>query len=235
MIRIIKSLVNKEETSYVAVSMGVDSLAVVHWMLSKSYKVVALHFNHKMREQNEEMERKFKSFCEEFNVKNFCGCGSGLKTENECRNARIEFYSNAVKEKAAKVVTAHHINDWVEGYLLNCFRGKQENDPIPLISNFSKYKIVHPFLLSRKKDFEQYIDRNNLRRYAVRDETNSFIKGSRRNWVRERIIPEMNKNQVSLEKFAKRKIGTLAQGLERKTHNLLVGGSIPSRPISIGD
>jgi hypothetical protein len=31
-------------------------------------------------------------------------------------------------------------------------------------------------------------------------------KGSRRNWIRQQIIPEMIKNKLSLENFAERKI-----------------------------
>ena len=43
-------------------------------------------------------------------------------------------------------------------------------------------------------------------RYVVDDETNSIIKGSRRNWIRNFIIPQMKENKLSLEKFAQRKI-----------------------------
>lgn len=231
MIKAIKSLIDKSEGLYVATSMGSDSVACLHWMLRKRYRLKAIHYNHKMRPQNDEMEKKFQDFCNDFKVEGICGFGSNLKTEQECRAARINFFSQQAELK--KVVTAHHLNDWVEGYILNCFRGKNEHDPIPLLSSFKNFEIVHPFLLTRKKDFEQYVDRNKLNHYIVEDETNTILKGSRRNWIRHKIIPEMEKNQLSLEKFAKRKIGTLAQGLERKTHNLLVGGSIPSRPTRV--
>ena len=40
----------------------------------------------------------------------------------------------------------------------------------------------------------------------MQDETNSITKGSRRNWIRNRIIPEMKNNKLSLEKFAKRSV-----------------------------
>lgn len=228
MIKAIKNLISKEEVIYVAVSMGIDSLAAIHWLIWKRYKVIGLHFNHKMRNQNDKMESSFKKFCLDFGIQGYCGEGENLKTEAECRKARIEFYEKEMI--GGKIVTAHHLNDWVESYLLNCFRGKPNHIPIPLTSKFNNYHIIHPFLLTRKKDFQQYVDRNNLSQYIVQDESNAILKGSRRNWIRQAIIPEMVKNELSLEKFAKRKIGTLAQGLERKTHNLLVGGSIPSRP-----
>ena len=40
----------------------------------------------------------------------------------------------------------------------------------------------------------------------VEDETNQVTKGSRRNWVRNDIIPQLKLQKISLEKFAKRKV-----------------------------
>jgi tRNA(Ile)-lysidine synthase TilS/MesJ len=48
-------------------------------------------------------------------------------------------------------------------------------------------------------------------KYVVEDETNVENKGSRRNWLRNIIIPEMKKNKISLEKFAKNKINSRLQ------------------------
>lgn len=207
MIKAIKNLIDKDEALYVAVSMGVDSLAAIHWLIWKRYKVVGLHFNHKMREQNDEMENSFKKFCSDFGIEGICGKGKNLKTEADCRKARIEFYENTLIK--GKVITAHHLNDWVEGYLLNCFRGKATHEPIPLISQFQNYQIVHPFLLTKKKDFEEYVDRNNLSKYTIQDESNAVLKGSRRNWIRNVILPEMALQKLSLEKYAKRQISKL--------------------------
>jgi len=43
-------------------------------------------------------------------------------------------------------------------------------------------------------------------KYVVEDQTNFVVKGSRRNWVRNDIIPQMTKQKLSLEKYAERKI-----------------------------
>lgn len=205
MIKIIKNLVPKNEKYYFAVSMGVDSVAAYFWMKSKDYNVKPIHFNHKMRIQNDLMEEKFIELCKATNEKPIVGRGINLKLENDCRNARIAFYESVVDENSY-MITAHHINDWVENYLLNCFRGHPHHNPFELESDFGKFFIVHPFLLSKKKDFIQFVERNNLKKFIVEDETNSNSNGSRRNWLRNTIIPEMKKNKLSLEKFAERKI-----------------------------
>jgi tRNA(Ile)-lysidine synthase len=205
MIKIIKNLIPKSEKYYFAVSMGIDSVAAYYWMKSKDYKVQPIHFNHKMRQQNDLMEEKFIELCKATNEKPIIGRGINLKLENDCRNARISFYESVVDDNSY-MITAHHINDWIENYLLNCFRGQPCHDPFKLESDFKKFFIVHPFLLSRKIDFIQFVERNNLKKFVVEDETNLQQKGSRRNWLRNTIIPEMKKNKLSLEKFAERKI-----------------------------
>jgi tRNA(Ile)-lysidine synthase TilS/MesJ len=151
---------------------------------------------------------------------------SKTQTEANLRKDRLSFYQSACNwasrfycfEETPIIITAHHLNDYVENYLLNCFRGQPTHTPFEFVSNFepskednadlynTSYKILHPFLLTKKEDFKQYLERNNYMKYIVEDETNIVTKGSRRNWIRNKIIPEMMKNKLSLEKYAKRKI-----------------------------
>lgn len=211
--------------------MGVDSVAAFIWMKMAGYEVVPIHFNHKLRPQNDLMEEKFLEFCKAFDAKSDFithaptldktndGADDKNKTESDLRKLRIEFYQDIssfakqvlyLGDLTPTIITAHHLNDYVESYLLNCFRGHPNHTPIELESDFnvgeSNFKIIHPFLLTRKKDFVQFLERNNYMKYVVEDETNKIPKGSRRNWIRNIIIPEMKKNKLSLEKFAKRKI-----------------------------
>jgi len=150
------------------------------------------------------MHERFLELCKDLNLECKSDIGVNLKTENECRQARLDFYSRVAK--GGTIVTAHHLNDWVESYLLNCLRGHPNHQPISFQSDFTDFKIIHPFLLTRKQDFKQYLERNGWMKYVVEDSSNSFVKGSRRNWIRNAIIPEMQTQRLSLEKFAKKKI-----------------------------
>ena len=215
--------------------MGVDSVSAYHWMLSKGFNVSPIHYNHKLRPQNDLMEEKYKELCEENNCKTIIGYGNhdptmkfymdevGTVSEADCRSARLRFfntladYSYEDDDSPITILTAHHLNDCVESYLLNCFRGKPNHDFFSLTSDFpasefefsrnkGDFIIAHPFLTSRKKDFEQYAQRNNLMKFVVNDETNSVDKGSRRNWIRNKIIPEMKSQKLSLEKYCLKRI-----------------------------
>lgn len=184
--------------------MGADSVAALFWLRWKNYNFIPLHFNHNIRAQNGTMQEKFLELSHELNLNGISEVGINLKTENDCRNARLNFYSKYAQN--GTIITAHHLNDWVESYLLNCFRGKPNVKPFSLESKFENFTIIHPFLLSRKSDFKQFLERNNWTKWIVQDESNFLIKGSRRNWIRNNIINEMRKQKLSLEKYALRKI-----------------------------
>lgn len=209
MIKVIKSILPKDKHYHIAVSMGVDSVAALFWLRWKGYSFTPLHFNHNLRAQNGIMQDKFLKLCSFLNLQGKTEIGIGLKTEAECREARLNFYSKAAKD--GTIITAHHLNDWVESYLLNCLRGHPNKHPFELESKFPNFNVAHPFLLTKKEDFNQFLKRNGWTDWVVQDESNSVIKGSRRNWLRCDIIPEMKKQKLSLEKYAKRRIEKLAE------------------------
>jgi len=215
MIRAIKALIPKSGHYHVAVSMGCDSVAVLMWMLWKGYKVTPVHFNHNLRAQNCLMHDRFLELCSAFSLEGKSEVwAKGFGTEDECRTARLDFYARTAK--GGTIVTAHHLDDYVEGYLLNCFRGHPSHDPVPLYSDFPDFRIVHPFLPSRKKDFRGFLERNGWGEWIVEDASNHEVRGSRRNWIRNVILPEMERQKLSLEKYALRKIRKGSDGLAVK-------------------
>jgi tRNA(Ile)-lysidine synthase TilS/MesJ len=201
MIKLIKQLLPPKDTPiYFALSMGVDSLAAYLFLRQKGYKVAPLHFNHCLRDQNCEMEEQFYQLSLKLADPTFrIGCSlKSLETENNCREARFEFFGRHCS--GGILVTAHHLDDYVESYLLNCFRGQPEYRPIKLSCDFPAFKVVHPFLLTEKQDFVDFMDKSPYKQYVVNDESNKEIKGSRRNWIRNVIVPEMLNQKISLKK-----------------------------------
>lgn len=222
MISLISEIIpHKKQRIKVAVSMGVDSVAAYYYLASKSYNVEAIHYNHHLRSQNDKMQEQFHKLFNSHGDSNYNVIATEYlkKTENECRQDRLAFF----KEKCAApgsstiIVSAHHLDDYVESYLMNCFRGHPEYKPMNLISDFGSFKIIHPFLLTEKKDFVQFVEKWKggwLKEYIVQDETNDIIKGSRRNWIRKVIVPEMEKQKMSLKKHCKELIFESIKRLE---------------------
>lgn len=63
------------------------------------------------------------------------------------------------------------------------------------------------------------MERNNLEKYVVSDETNKKIKGSRRNWVRRVLVPEMEKQKISLEKYV---LGRIKKEVDKTEKNIRI-------------
>jgi tRNA(Ile)-lysidine synthase TilS/MesJ len=208
MIKVIKHIMPKDRRYHIAVSMGLDSVAALFWLRWKGYQITPLHFNHNLRAQNGIMHERFLALCRRFEIEGKSEIWvRGAGTEADCRNARLDFYSR--EARGGTIITAHHLNDWVESYLLNCLRGHPSKRPFELESKFPDFTVIHPFLPTRKEDFRQFLERNGWMEWVVQDQTNSVVKGSRRNWLRCAMIPEMKKQRLSLEKYAKRKIARL--------------------------
>ena len=155
MIRIVKSILPKEKEYHLAVSMGVDSVAALFWLRWKGYKVIPLHFNHNLRAQNFTMQERFLALCEKLGIYGITETWvKGMGTEADCRDARLDFYSRMAA--GGTIITAHHLDDWIESYLLNCLRGHPGKKPFRLESNFPNFTVIHPFLPTRKRDFLQH-------------------------------------------------------------------------------
>lgn len=182
----------------VLVSSGVDSIAAAHIlkvMFRREFTVY--HFNHKLRPQNDIMEESVRKFCNKFDIPivvyNLDTDGS--EGEKQLRDKRLEVMGN----NGGYFVTAHHLDDAVENYIMNFSRGCPEFTPIKEVSR----KILHPFLRRTKDYFSDYIVDNQLEEFIVEDETNTDTKYLR-NKIRHEVVPLFdwtNLRKIVLKKF----------------------------------
>jgi tRNA(Ile)-lysidine synthetase-like protein len=219
MIKLNKQIIDLAKKSYLSdhavllCSMGVDSLAMTHFLLSNRKKhfstLVPLHFNHSLREENHLMEESYKKFISDkfpniasITIKN---PDPSLKTEDDFRKFRTKSLKHV---SGCVVITAHHLNDFVESYLLNTIRGNPEYLPMPFVTRHENEEVVSckPFCFTKKKDFIDYAEKHDLMKYVVEDSTNKIVKGSRRNLIRNEIIPILDRENVGLEKIVSKRM-----------------------------
>ena len=197
-------------------SSGVDSIAASHYFhkkFNKNKSCRIFHFNHQQRSQNDLMEQKYNDFGRDLDIPAFQAIplktegyyGNDLEpTEDSLRQARLNYIKNNHYQNI--FITAHHLDDATESYMMNALRGKEGFLPIPFITEVGRNLIVHPFLFTKKKDFREYAERNDLMKYVVEDVTNKVTKGSRRNFIRNEIMPLIQREKMGLDTIVKKKI-----------------------------
>jgi tRNA(Ile)-lysidine synthase TilS/MesJ len=201
------------------VSSGVDSVSGSHFFINKikkqkifsDFSIKCLHFNHQLRNQNDIMQEKYNQYIDSFEDKSIGLSPIGIldfiedKSEDGFRKARINYLNLSFNNTI--FITFHHLNDAVESYMMNVIRGKEGYLPIPFITELNNNNVIcHPFVLTTKNDFIDYSENKNLSRFIEEDETNKIVKGSRRNMIRNEIVPILNKYNVGLHTIVKKNI-----------------------------
>ena len=105
------------------------------------------------------------------------------------RDLRYEFFDEISKSEDIKhILTAHHINDSLETFLINISRGSGL-DGLVGIPSINK-KIKRPLIDFEKKDIMEYATTNNL---TWREDSSNSSNSYLRNQFRNKIIPELEK------------------------------------------
>lgn len=195
-------------------SSGVDSVAITHFLATnknffcklfdvEDVKVSAYHFNHKLRNQNNIMQAKASALASQLGI-DICIKQAHIKPVNEsqARDMRMQ----GLCDYKSISLTGHHLDDCVESYLLNVLRGHENRQPIPFATQMHQGVLLHLFLFTAKKKFYEYVQHNKLEQFIEEDETNKIVKGSRRNLLRNEIIPILDREKLGLQKIVKKKM-----------------------------
>lgn len=172
----------------IACSGGVDSMAILDFLLNGRYNPHVLYFNHNTK-HGDDAEKFLKEYCESKNLKLTIG-RTDLKPksnkEKVWSDLRYEFFS----QFDFPIITGHHLDDCVETYLFSCMRGFQSVIP------YSRGNVIRPFLLNEKKVFESWCERKDVP--FIQDGSN-FSLDHTRNRIRHKIIPEALKVNSGLK------------------------------------
>ena len=146
------------------------------------------------------MELSAINFCREFSIP-LTVVTNAMDTCDEATLRKVRFGAACDTFKYTQFITAHHLDDCEESHVLNFVRGKENYLPIPYKTHLDNDNVVvHPFLMTEKVDFDRYAKNNGLGDFIVEDETNQKIEGSRRNYIRNVVIPSFKQQKISLKK-----------------------------------
>lgn len=200
----------------IALSGGPDSVYLLYKLNKLGCRIIAAHFNHKLRGKDSDLDQQFcKNLCnklniefetEDFNVKKYAN-SKKMNLEEAAREKRYEFL-NRIKEKhkAKYIVTAHHADDNIETFLMNFLRGVGLNG----LKSMKQLNgsILRPILEVSKIDILKYLKKNKLK-YRI-DKTNNDT-ALIRNKLRAEVIPKLKEIQPNLIEIFNRNTANLAE------------------------
>ena len=163
----------------VACSGGIDSMAILDFLVKGRYNPHVIYFNHNT-EHGQEAEKFITDYCNQKELRLTIGRTDLVVTANKEKvwsDLRYEFFS----EFDFPIMTCHHLDDCVETYIFSCLRGFQSVIP------YSKKNIIRPFLLNDKSNFIDWCQKNSVP--YIEDESNDCLDYSR-NRIRHNIVPE---------------------------------------------
>lgn len=178
-------------THVVAVSGGVDSVALLHLLAELrrnnpgSYRFIVAHFDHGIRPDSAEDRRFVQSLARHYGlpfVYERVELGAGA-SETAARRARYQFLRAAQRSSGAhSIITAHHQDDVIETALLNMLRGTKGRG---LHSLSSTTTLQRPLLGFSKKQLMKYAQANGL---VWREDSTNADEAIIRNYVRSRVV-----------------------------------------------
>lgn len=189
-----------EPGSYVvAVSGGVDSVALLHLLHAKNLaaaassrptsKLIVAHYDHGIRPESAEDRKLVQNMAEAYGLQFVFDEGKlGPNTsEAAARLARYKFLNKVMKaSKSQAIITAHHQDDLIETAILNLLRGTGRKG---LTSLSSRISLRRPALNIPKQALIDYANDQGLVWHE--DATNSDSKYLR-NYIRNYILPKVD-------------------------------------------
>jgi tRNA(Ile)-lysidine synthase len=181
-------------TYVVAVSGGVDSIALLHALVSHypENTYVIAHINHGIRDDGEDDKAVVESYATAYGLPfEYTELQLGaFASEAEARRARYAFLETIQKQhKARAIITAHHQDDVIETLFINLIRGTGRRG---IASLKSTKDIARPLLHVPKSEIYTYAKNNNL---IWREDITNTDTTYLRNNIRHNIVPKMQYDQ----------------------------------------
>lgn len=179
-----------------ACSYGPDSMVLFDLLLKGGYKFSVAHVNYMLRGSESENETKaLEAYCDTHNIKCFTKYVDGKTLsgnfQSSARGVRYSFFKELlVNEKLDAVLTAHHLDDHLETYLMQkASKRKSFYYGIRSETTLDGIKIKRPLLNHTKEKILRYASEQNVP-YSV--DSSNLIPSYTRNKIRLNALKNMD-------------------------------------------
>jgi tRNA(Ile)-lysidine synthase len=185
------------ESLLVGVSGGIDSVALLYALVKIGRKPVVLHFDHGWRKESGADADWVRDLAARLHLKYVSGKMRALAAarghkETGARAARYAFFAKIARRLCIPdLVLAHHADDQVETFLMQLLRGGGASARgMDSLSKRDGLVLHRPWLGLWKKEIVVYARQHKL---AWRDDATNTDTRHRRNLVRHRVLPYLQK------------------------------------------
>lgn len=161
----------------VGVSGGVDSVALLHWLVEIGMDVVCLHVNHGLRAAAETEAAYVADLCKKLNVEchifEWTGDKPDVGLEDAARIARYKFMTDFCHKNKIKIIaTAHQADDQIETFWMNLARGSGVYGLAAMRPEGQMFgvRIIRPLLNVFRRELREYCDTRGIKYFS--DEMN---------------------------------------------------------------
>ncbi|HVA98593.1 MAG TPA: tRNA lysidine(34) synthetase TilS, partial [Bacteroidia bacterium] len=189
-----KKLFEPSQKILLAISGGIDSVAMAELFYRSKINFSIAHCNFKLRGKESEADEKFVQklaekykvsfFTKSFDTKKYA-LKNKISIQMAARELRYHWFSEIIiKEKFAAVSIAHHKSDEVETLLINLLRGTGIAGLHGILPKNGK--IIRPLLFATRSEIEAFAKKNKIK---FREDSSNKSDKYIRNKIRHTIIP----------------------------------------------
>ena len=206
----------KEKKLLLAVSGGIDSMVLVYLFKQLQFDFAVAHCNFQLRGNESNGDEDFvESICDSFSIPLFVqkfdakqfAADYKLSIQLAARKLRYDwFYQLLEKDNFDYLLTAHHLDDSLETFLINFSRGTGI-DGLTGIPNQND-KIIRPLLPFSRNEIESFAKKNAIK---WREDSSNASDKYLRNKLRHDIVPVLKELNPNLLTSFERTIANIKQ------------------------
>ena len=209
-----QSLFQNKDRILLAVSGGIDSIAMVHMFAQSEYNFAIAHCNFSLRGEDSDADQRLVKdlafslkatyHMRKFDTETFAKSHK-LSTQMAARTLRYAWFEELIDQHNYDyVATAHHHSDSVETVLYNLSKGTGIAGLRGILTK--KEKVIRPILFALKTEIEDYANTHQLR---WREDTSNASDKYHRNYIRHHVVPAISKINPSFESSTKNTLNRL--------------------------